>query len=189
MQESIIIPVLCQFRWFKNTYVSNNLIASKAYFPTPFNIMWHAEATIYAKIFFDFVLKFLSEVGWITQGKWYSKINYVRESWMVWKMSLCKWHTFQMAPCLICYFIVLLFYIDRKWLHMRNLGTIFPLKCTLSWNFQRFNAIDTGSKYRKIVEFPKIPIKTKNWKKFTRPKQWAVLRILFNLPSNPPRIK
>ena len=29
--------------------------------------------------------------------------------WMMWKMPLCKWHTYWMAPCLICYFIVKLF--------------------------------------------------------------------------------
>ena len=43
-----------------------------------------------------------------------------------------------MAPCLICYFIVILF----KWLFMRNLATIFPLKSILSGKFQCFkNAV------------------------------------------------
>ena len=37
-------------------------------------------------------------------------------------------HTFWMAPCLICYFIVILFYVDRKWLFMRNLALILALK-------------------------------------------------------------
>ena len=43
-------------------------------------------------------------------------------------MPLCKWHTFSMAPCLACYFIVILFYNERRWLLMRNLAKILPLK-------------------------------------------------------------
>ena len=37
-----------------------------------------------------------------------------------WKMSLSKWHPFWMAACLICCFIVILFYIQWKRLLMRN---------------------------------------------------------------------
>ena len=73
------------------------------------------------------------------------------QSWMRWKMPLCKWHTFWMAPCLICYFVVKLFYIERKWLLMRNLATILPLKSKLSGKFQLFNAIE-----RSINMFNKI---------------------------------
>ena len=58
------------------------------------------------------------------------------------KMSLCKWQMFWMATCLICYFIVILFYIERKWLLMRNLATILLFKSKLSANLQRFDAID-----------------------------------------------
>ena len=57
-------------------------------------------------------------------------------------MSLCKWQMFWMATCLICYFIVILFYIERKWLLMRNLATILLFKSKLSVNLQRFDAID-----------------------------------------------
>ena len=57
-------------------------------------------------------------------------------------MSLCKWQMFWMATCLICYFIVILFYIERKWLLMRNLATILLFKSKLSANLQRFDAID-----------------------------------------------
>ena len=39
---------------------------------------------------------------------------------------------------LSCYFVVILF----KWLLMRNLATILPLKSKLSGKFQRFNSID-----------------------------------------------
>ena len=66
----------------------------------------------------------------------------MRKSWMGWKMPLCKWHTFWVARCLICYFISILFYIERKWLLMRNFVRILSLKFKLSGNFQCFNAID-----------------------------------------------
>ena len=56
---------------------------------------------------------------------------------------------FLMAPCLICYFIVVLFYIERKRLFMRTLATILPLKPKLSGKFQRFNAIDGSIKMMK----------------------------------------
>ena len=58
------------------------------------------------------------------------------------KVSLCKWQMFWMATCLICSFIFILFYIERKWLLMRNLVTIFLFKSKLSVNLQRFDAID-----------------------------------------------
>ena len=45
-------------------------------------------------------------------------------------------------PCLVCYFIAILFYIERKWLLITNLATILPLKSKLSEKFQRFNVID-----------------------------------------------
>ena len=81
-------------------------------------------------------------------------------------MPLCKWHTFWMAPCLICYSIVILFYIERKWLLIRNLATILPLKSKLSGKLQCFNAIDGSIKCWKILEFIKISIKMKNCKTF-----------------------
>ena len=37
------------------------------------------------------------------------------QSWMEWKIPLCKWNAFWMHSCLICYFIVKLFYIEIKW--------------------------------------------------------------------------
>ena len=64
------------------------------------------------------------------------------QSWMGWKMPLCKWHTFWMTPCLICHFIVILFYIERKWLFMRNVAIMVPLKSKSSEKFQRFNTND-----------------------------------------------
>ena len=52
------------------------------------------------------------------------------------------WNTFWINPCLVCYFIVVLFYIERKWLLMRNLATSSPLTSKLSGKFQCFNAMD-----------------------------------------------
>ena len=57
-------------------------------------------------------------------------------------MPLCNWHTFWMAPYLICYFIAILFYIGRKWLLLRNLTRILSLKSQLSGKFQCFDSID-----------------------------------------------
>ena len=59
-------------------------------------------------------------------------------------MPLSKWHNFWMALCLICYDIVILFYIDRKWFFMRNLATILPLKSKLPGKSHRFNALNGG---------------------------------------------
>ena len=103
-------------------------------------------------------------------------------SWMGWKMPLSKRQTFWIAPWLICYFIVLLFSVEKTWLLMRNLATISPLKYRLSGKFQRFNAIDGRSKCWKIVAFPKWKIV----KHFTRPKQQAALKKLFSLPPSQP---
>ena len=64
-------------------------------------------------------------------------------------MPLSKWHTFWMAPCLICYFIVILFYIERKRFFMRTLAAILPLKSKLLGKFQHFNDIDGSIKTMK----------------------------------------
>ena len=66
--------------------------------------------------------------------------------WTEWKITLWKWHTFWMAPCLFCYFIVILFYIERKRFLLRNLGTILPFKSNLWGKFHCFNAIDGSIK-------------------------------------------
>ena len=58
-----------------------------------------------------------------------------------------------MASCLICYFIAMLFYIEKKLLLMRNLATILPLKFKLSEKFQRFNIIN-GAALRKLFSLP-----------------------------------
>ena len=85
------------------------------------------------------------------------------QSWMEWKMSLCKWHTFWMNPCLI-YFIVILFHIKRKWL-MRNLDTILP-------------SLKKG-------EFPKISSKMKICKTFYETHIASCLKEIIQLPHSP----
>ena len=48
-----------------------------------------------------------------------------------------------MVPCLICYFIFILFYTERKESFLiRNIATILPLMSNLSGKIQRFTAID-----------------------------------------------
>ena len=113
------------------------------------------------------------------------------QSWMGWKMQLCKWHTFWMVQCLICYFMVILFHIERKWLLMRNLATILPLKSELPAKLQHLNAIDGSIKMLKRSWISKkIRLKWKIAKHFTRLKQRAALRKLFSLPpTHPHQIK
>ena len=106
------------------------------------------------------------------------------QSWMGWKMSLCKT---PMTPCLICYFIVILFYIETKWLLMRNLTTVLPLKSKLPAKFQRFNAIGGSIKMLKSSPISKkIQLKWKVVQHFTKPKQQSALRKLFRLPATHP---
>ena len=107
---------------------------------------------------------------------------------MGWKIPLCNWHTFWMPPCLICYFIAI-FYIERKWLLMRNLARILSLKPKLSGNFQYFNVIDGSIKMlKKKLNLEELKLKWKIVKDFTRPKKRAASMKLFSLPptQHPP---
>ena len=90
------------------------------------------------------------------------------------------------ALCLICYFIVILFYIERKWLFMRNLARILPLKCRSSGKFQCFNAIDGSIKMLNLVEFTKILIKIKNCKIFYEAQKTSRLNVIIQPPPTPP---
>ena len=58
------------------------------------------------------------------------------------KKAIMQVTYFRMASWLIYCFIVILFYIEKKWLLMRNLAVILPLKSKFSEKLQRFNAID-----------------------------------------------
>ena len=90
-------------------------------------------------------------------------------------MPLSKWHTFLMAPCLIYCFIVILLYIERKWVLMRNLATILSLKSKLCGKFYSFNAIDGRAEMLKKMNFQKFKWKWKILKHFARPKQGTAL--------------
>ena len=90
-----------------------------------------------------------------------------------------------MAPCLICYFIVILFYIERKWLLMRNLATVLPLKSKLSGKLQRFIIMVEVSKNWKIVKFRKISIKMKNCKTFYETQTASCLKEIIQPPQPP----
>ena len=97
-----------------------------------------------------------------------------------------------MDLCSICYFVVILFYIERKWLLMRNLARILPLKSKLSGKFQRFSAIDGELlKCWKRVECPKISIKMKNCKTFCEAQTASRLMEIVQPPTkpNPTQIK
>ena len=117
----------------------------------------------------------------MTQGRWKSKIDKVWQSWMWWNLPLCKWHTFWMAPSLICYFVAILFYIERKWLLMRTLAIILSLE-----NFSVLILLMKVSKYWKIAEFLKISIEMKNRKTSYKAQTASRLRKFFSVP--PPHI-
>ena len=89
-----------------------------------------------------------------------TKLNYVKE------MSLWKWRSFWITPCLICYFIVILFYIESKWLLIRNASTILPFKSKLSGKFIWCYRWWKYQNAEKKTEFPKISIKMKDCKTF-----------------------
>ena len=104
-------------------------------------------------------------------------------------MPLCKWHTFWIAPYLICLFFicffVILFYIEIKWLLMRNVASVLLLKSKLSGKFQRFNAINRCIEMLKIVEFWKISIKIKNCKAFCKAQTANRLKKHYSVSQHP----
>ena len=63
LHQNIIILLLCQYGLFMDTYVS------KMRFSTSSDIMWYAEAVIYAKNLV-FPHSMISYLWWITQGRW-----------------------------------------------------------------------------------------------------------------------
>ena len=74
----------------------------KMWFSTTVDKMWYAIVAIYAKN----LLPSNSIVSWwcfVNDTGEVVKEN--DKKWQVgWKMPLCKWNTFWMGPCLICYF-------------------------------------------------------------------------------------
>ena len=78
----------------------------------------------------------------------------------------------------------MLLYIERKWLFMRNLATILPLKSTLSRKFHRFNAIDGSIEILNWIS--KNFIKIKNCKTFYEAQAASHLKEIIHPPPNPP---
>ena len=109
MHKKIVIPLLTQCGLFIHTCVSINSIVPKDLI---FYFLWYN--VIRWSSHFCKKSSFLSFYSFLV--------------WQSWKMPLCKWYTFWMPPCLNSYFIVILSYIERKWLLMRNLATMLPLK-------------------------------------------------------------
>ena len=103
-------------------------------------------------------------------GEWDEKCHYASDI------------IFCMAPWLICCLFVTLLYIERKWLLMRNLATVLPLKSKLSGKFQRFNVVN-GSMEMLINSCISIKFKLK-WAISKHFKQWAALRKLFSPPPD-----
>ena len=83
--------------------------------------------------------------------------------------NVIKQAKFLIGPCLICYFVVILFYIEKKWLLLRTLALVLPLKSILSGKFYRFNAINGSIKMLKNKWIFKKIIKMKNCKTFYEP--------------------
>ena len=79
-----------------------------------------------------------------------------------------------MVRSLICFFLSYFFYIERKWLLMRSLSTVLPLKSKLSQKFQRFNTLDRFS------------IKTKNCKTLYEVQTASHLKEIFQSPPPQP---
>ena len=95
-----------------------------------------------------------------------------------------------MTAYLICYFIVILFYIEKRWLLMRNLATILPLKSKLSGKFHLFNAIDGRIEMLKNSWNSKNPFKMKNCTTFYEAQIASRLKeIILPPPTHPYQIK
>ena len=129
--------------------------------------------------FYSFLVKFSEWHREVVEQNWQSvtKLNRVKKAIMQ--------VTFWMDPCLICYFIFILFYTERKWLLMRNLPIILPLKSKLSGNFSVSILLMKVSECWKIVEFRKISIKMKNCKTFYETQTASRLKEIIKLPPPP----
>ena len=110
-----------------------------------------------------------------TLKKRYSKIHEVwpRCNGMEWKMPFWGWHTFWMAPWLIC---CVIFWRESDFFQ-RKLAAILPLKSKLSENFHVSMLLMKVSKCIQIVSYPnnclspKISITMKNFKTLYKPQK------------------
>ena len=114
MCRIITILLLCQHGLFVYKCVSKNANASK---DTIFYLLWYNvvrwSSNIYKKASFLSFHSLLFLVNNAMRGQ--IKIEKVWHRLMEWKMPLYKWHTFWMAPWLICCLTVILLHIQRKW--------------------------------------------------------------------------
>ena len=137
MHKNIIILLICTCGLFIQHVCLKIQLFIIMWFFTSFDITWYAEAAIYAKNLL------FSQWNWQSDKfEWGEKCHYQV--------------TYFLNGPIFLYFFVILFYLERKWLLMRKLVTIVPLKSKLSGKCQRFNAIDGSIKMLKIVEFSKI---------------------------------
>ena len=187
MHKNIVIPLLCcQCGLFIHTCVSKSLIVSKdlIFYLIWYNvILWGINICkkSYFLSFYSFLVNFSEKHNGsdrIKLRKW--------QSWMAWKMLLCKWHSFWMAPRLIFHFIVILFYTERKWIIIKNIATILTLKSKLCGNFSVLMLWMKHKNGQKQLNFQKFHLKWKTKKHFTSPKQRVALRKLFSTPYSQP---
>ena len=111
--QNIIIPLLCQCVFFIYTCVSRNSVVFKnvIIYILWLNVMcWSrniCEKSSFAS-FYSFLVTF-SE--WDQGGD--CKIDKVWQSWIGWKMPLCKWHTFWMTPCFTIFYCYIILYWEK----------------------------------------------------------------------------
>ena len=135
MHKNIIIPLLYQYGLFIRTRVPKNVIVPKDAIFYLTDITWYAEAAIYKKssfLSFHSLLFLVSNTGEVKV-----KLTQMWHRRMCWKMPLCKWHTFWKVPWLICCFLIILFYAERKSFLMRNLASL-TLEVQIAWKISEF---------------------------------------------------
>ena len=112
------MPLLCQCSLFIHMCVSKNSIVFKEVI---FYLLWYNRDTqsYMQQIFFSLILQFLSEVSESNKG--IDRVKLAKCDKVEWGKK-CR-YTYWMDPCLICCFIAILFYIERRWLLMRDLTT------------------------------------------------------------------
>ena len=127
--------------WLVYTYVFKKRSCLKMRSSTSFDITYIRWSSYIYKIssFLSFhsLLFLVNNIGKMVEQHWQSV---TRLDGM--KNLISKWYTFWIPPWLICCFIVIFLYIERRWLLKRNVATILPVKSKLSGKFQRFNTID-----------------------------------------------
>ena len=130
-----IIPLICQCGLFIQ-HVCLKIQFWIMWFFT-LNTMSYAEAAIFAKnlLFSHSIVSkrsLVNNTGEVLEWNWQSVPNLNG-----WKIPLSSDILFKWSHVSFVIFFIL-FYIERKWLLMRNLATILPLKFKLSGKFQSY---------------------------------------------------